>query len=197
MSQKAGADKKADLREFIKENDQGTFDFCHYMLHGVLPVDEFVIQLFKNFSTEFRRLERAKGQWDSESLRLRLFQFTWEKIRAASVTPVYMTTPGRDMRSLRQMDEDILDLGESKDKNHWARHESAVLERLARVDFEFRAPLVLRDVLGFTDEQAVQILSLRWAVYRHRLHRGRVDFKDALRGWPIRAAEDRKGSVSA
>lgn len=191
------SEKKTDLREFIKENDQRAYDFCYYMLQGVLPVDDFVIHLFKVFSVEFRRLVHRNEEWDAQGVRLHLFQFAWEKIRAASVTPIYVGGSGRDMRALREMDEDILDLAESKDKSAWAKKESAVLERLSRVDFEFRAPLVLRDVLGFTDEQAVQILGLRWAVYRHRLHRGRVDFKDALRGWPIRNMDDRKGSAFA
>ena len=61
-------------------------------------------------------------------------------------------------------------------------YHSQVVDRLGRIDPEFRAPIVLRDVLGFEDEESVRILGLRWGVYRHRLHRGRLECKDALRG---------------
>lgn len=196
MSQPSGSEHKTDLREFIKENDQRVYDFCFYMIQGVVPVDDFVIGLFRAFSVEYRRLTQVPNEWDATSLKLRLYQFAWEKIRAASVTPIYIGSSGRDMRSLREMDEDVLAMSEPRDKALAARRESLVLERLSRVDFEFRAPLVLRDILDFNDDQAVQILGLRWAVYRHRLHRGRVDFKDALRGWPVRS-EERKGSMFA
>lgn len=195
MAQKTDPDKPNDLREFIKENDQRIYDFCFYMLHGSLPVEDFVISVFRAFVPEYHRLARPGSQeTDKVFTRLRLFQFTWEKVRASAVSLPYASASGRDMRTLQQLDEDLLEY-DAKDKGFLARSEDAILERLLRVDFDFRAPLVLRDVLGFSDDEAVEILGLRWPVYRHRLHRGRVDFKDALRGWAVRSSEERKGAL--
>jgi len=46
---------------------------------------------------------------------------------------------------------------------------------------------VLRDILKFEDEETSRILGVRWGVYRHRLHRGRLELKDNLRGKAITA----------
>jgi len=42
--------------------------------------------------------------------------------------------------------------------------------------------MVLRDVLKFDDEEILRILNIRWGVYRHRLHRGRLAFRESLKG---------------
>lgn len=56
------------------------------------------------------------------------------------------------------------------------------LSRLSRVDIDFRAPMVLKDILRFDDEEILRILGIRWGVYRHRLHRGRLAFRESLKG---------------
>ena len=114
----------------------------------------------------------------------------------ASLHQVYFPSlGGRDTRRLKGLDDDLLPAkNESKEKQQ-ARVGTRAKDRLTRVDSELRAPVVLRDILKFEDEEVAQILGLRWGVYRHRLHRGRLDFKDALKGLPTAHALSRGADV--
>ncbi len=178
----ATAKTAPDLREFLKEHDQKLYDFCFYMLDGGYLAEEVILATFHDYGTVYRRLtSRRGGEWDPKEARIQLFQTAWARIREALVRVQYNWTVGRDTRVLRSLDGDILGKWDGK-KNVVEDIESAVVERLGRVDADFRAPVVLRDVLGFEDEEVVQILGVRWGVFRHRLHRGRLELKDGLRG---------------
>lgn len=85
---------------------------------------------------------------------------------------------GRDTRPMKALEEDIL---ENRRMDPAALAALADV-RLMRVDAEFRAPVILRDILGFVDDDVVEMLGLRWGVYRHRLHRGRVECIEGFRG---------------
>lgn len=183
-----------EMRELIRQNDQRLFDFCSYMLGAEGVGDELLLSIFREFGETYRRhAGRARHSvWNPVEARLTLYQIGWERIRDTlfRFQPTWMA--GRDTRSMRSQDEDLLATIRSK-KVDPAAFRTQVMERLDRIDPEFRAPLVLRDILGFEDEDAVRILGLRWGVYRHRLHRGRLESKDALRGrampTPLRSQE--------
>lgn len=178
----ATAKSAPDLREFIKEHDQKLYDFCFYMLDGGFLAEEAILATFHDYASVYRRLtSRRSGDWDPKDARVQLFQTAWSRIREALARVQYSWTVGRDTRAFKALDDDIL--------GHWGGRktevteiETAVVERLGRVDAEFRVPVVLRDILGFDDEEVVQILGVRWGVFRHRLHRGRLELKDGLRG---------------
>jgi DNA-directed RNA polymerase specialized sigma24 family protein len=185
MPKSKSSDRTLDLREFIKENDQRVFDFCSYLLASDFEVEELVLSTFRSFGEYFRReAESGSGELPASALRIRLFQIAWLHVQNAMEQSFFPQVGGRDTRLLKGLDTDVLpSRAESREKVA-AKPENRVGDRLARVDVELRAPVVLRDILKFEDEEAAKILSLRWGVYRHRLHRGRMDFKDALRGIP-------------
>lgn len=112
-------------------------------------------------------------------MRIRLYRIAWERIRDETVALSFQWNLGRDTRLLKRWDENLLLKDPAREP---AAFDAAILERLRRVDAELRAPVVLKDILRMEDEEVVRILNLRWGVYRHRLHRGRLEFREALRG---------------
>ncbi len=178
----ANAKTAPDLREFLKEHDQKLYDFCFYMLDGGFLAEEVILATFHDYASVYRRLtSKRASDWVPKEARIQLFQTCWSRIREALVRVQYQWTMGRDTRVLRNLDGDVLGKWDGK-KTDVTEIETAVVERLGRVDADFRSPIVLRDVLGFDDEEVVQILGVRWGVFRHRLHRGRLELKDGLRG---------------
>lgn len=184
MSKTKASDRSSvELRDFVQENGQRVYDFCAFLLANDLAIEEIVLSVFRDFGEFVRRNPSQMANASPETLRLRLFQITWNQIQNSMHRVVFATLGGRDTRVLKGLDDDILPGRSNESREKIAtKAENRVRDRLARVDAELRAPLVLRDVLKFTDEDAAKILGLRWGVYRHRLHRGRLDFKDALRG---------------
>lgn len=180
----ATAKSAPELREFIKEHDQKLYDFCSYMLDGGILAEEAILATFHDFSAVYRRLtSRRSGAWDPREARIQLFQLAWNRVREALARVQFTWTVGRDTRPFKAFDDDVLSRWDGKRKD-LSGLESSVVERLSRIDPDFRIPVVLRDVLGFDDEEVVQILGVRWGVFRHRLHRGRLELKEGLRGRP-------------
>ena len=172
-----------ELREFVKENSHRLYGFCFYLLQEDYSVDDFVISVFRHFGEEYRKyMAKKEGSREFLELRVRLFRLAWEKIRALVGSTPYTWTVGRDMRQMKGYDDDLIESLGRGGSAPLDGMESAIVARLRKVDLEFRAPLVLRDVLGFDDEEVVRILGLRWGVFRHRLHRGRLDLRDELKG---------------
>lgn len=184
MTKPPRKERAPELREFIKENDQKVYDFCSYLVDERWDLEGVVLQVFREFGDSYRSQFFKATAADSLEARIKLFQMAWERCRDV-LAQVHVSLPsGRDTRQLQGIDEDLL-----KDWNprfkRWDALEAQVKERLSRVDPEFRAPVILKDVLKFSDEEAARILGLRWGVYRHRLHRGRLDLKESLRGRPF------------
>lgn len=191
-----------ELREFIKEAEiaQRLYDFCSYMLHGALSVDELVLDICRDFGDDYRKQARRRGAtWsasEASEMRIRLFRQAWDAVQFHLQNTQYVFTVGRDTRQMKSLEDDLLAAWRGREKSS-GRVEAGALDRLARVDADFRAPLVLRDILKFEDEEVVRILGTRWGVYRHRLHRGRLEFKDSLRGRPMRLEVGKNQSQSA
>ena len=58
------------------------------------------------------------------------------------------------------------------------------LERgLARLPSQLRAAVVLRDVQGFSTEEAAELLKVSISSFKDRLHRGRVRLRKYLEGY--------------
>lgn len=179
------SERLPDLREFLKENDQRLYDFCMYMLHGCLDVDDLILAVFREFGDYYRRLAgRGTAAWEPLEVRLHLFQIAWEHIREELARAQVSWSVGRDTRQMKGLDDDLFK-GQAFRARDWKQLEETLLERLTRIDPDFRAPVVLRDIVKFDDEEVARVLGIRWGVYRHRLHRGRLELKDALRGRPF------------
>ena len=175
------SEPQISLREFIKDNELKACRFLYFMLFGFSGLEEVTLDVFRQFGRAFQKKEVKKNSdWEKASLRIELFSIAWEAVLKAQSRADYAWSFGRDTRPIKQLDVDLLfEKSTSKTK----RKDSEIyLSRLARVDIDFRAPLVLRDILFFDDEEVIRILGIRWGVYRHRLHRGRLAFRESLKG---------------
>ena len=61
--------------------------------------------------------------------------------------------------------------------------DQAVLSALGRLDAEYRAVLVMRDIEGFDYQQMADILGLPLGTLKSRLFRARMALRDELRGY--------------
>ena len=55
--------------------------------------------------------------------------------------------------------------------------------RVRRLPFRYRAPLVLRDVVGLSSQEVADILELSLAAAKSRIHRARMQIRDDLAEW--------------
>jgi DNA-directed RNA polymerase specialized sigma24 family protein len=175
------------LREFVKENEEKLCQFLNFMLFGFSGLEEVTLKVFRSFGDFFQKQTAKKSSdWEKVGLRIQLFSIAWKAIVKAQNQIEYNWSYGRDTRPLKQLDIDLL----SEDRSYRVKKvdPEIFLPRLARVDIDFRAPMVLRDVLNFDDEEILRILEIRWGVYRHRLHRGRLAFRESLKGRQNREA---------
>jgi len=183
-----------ELREFIKEQDQRVYDFCTYLLPQGSDRDDLVLSIFRDFGDYYRRASLQKDSaWEPLEVRIKLFQLAWDRVREMTLQSPVAWSAGRDTRQLKGMDEDWLKASKAKSVNPKMLVDP-LREHLGRLDIDHRAPVVLRDILHFEDEEVMRVLGLRWGVYRHRLHRGRLELKDSLRG---RTATDAKAVTLA
>lgn len=175
------------LREFVKENEVKVYQFLQLMLFGFSGLEDVTLEVFRSFGKYFQRqMTKKNTDWEKTALRIELFSLAWEAVIRAQDEIEYNWSFGRDTRPLRQLDTNLL-IQENQYQKEKVDSE-LILPRLARVDIDFRAPMVLRDVLCFDDEEVIRILETRWGVYRHRLHRGRLAFRDSLRGRQSRSS---------
>jgi len=176
-----------DLREFVKDYQEKVVSFCFYFMPPDFQLDDLVIAIFRQFGDDYRKLlDRNDGTRDPLEMKIKLFRIAWEQIQDALIVESVGWPAGRDFRKLKSMDENLLrewerraDSGETTLAEDFR---SEISQRLRLVDSENRSAVILKDILGFEDEEVLRMLSLRWGVYRHRLHRGRLDLCDAMKG---------------
>jgi RNA polymerase sigma-70 factor, ECF subfamily len=58
-----------------------------------------------------------------------------------------------------------------------------LLDRVRTLPFDFRAPLVLRDIEGWSNQQVAEILGLSLAATKSRIHRARMKLRQDLEQW--------------
>lgn len=58
-----------------------------------------------------------------------------------------------------------------------------LLERIRALPFEYRAPLVLRDLEGLSNQEVADVLGLSVAAAKSRIHRARMEIRAALEQW--------------
>ncbi|GAA5138922.1 sigma-70 family RNA polymerase sigma factor [Thalassotalea piscium] len=72
---------------------------------------------------------------------------------------------------------------EQEIENHWLR------EKIAKMPEEYREPLVLQVIGGFSGEEIAQLLTLNKNTVMTRLYRARMQLKDALEQEPDRRGQ--------
>jgi RNA polymerase sigma-70 factor (ECF subfamily) len=63
------------------------------------------------------------------------------------------------------------------------RLRDVLVRALAALPFEYRAAVVLRDVEGLTNAEVAEALDISVAAAKSRIHRGRMQIRDALAEW--------------
>jgi RNA polymerase sigma-70 factor (ECF subfamily) len=77
--------------------------------------------------------------------------------------------------------EDAPDWSESPERRAQQRDMRVALEQAVRaLPFKYRAPLILRDVEGLSTAEAAEVMGLREAAFKSRLHRARLSVRRAL-----------------
>lgn len=61
--------------------------------------------------------------------------------------------------------------------------EAFLAERIRALDPDYRAPLVLRDVIGLTNQEVADVLELSLAAAKSRIHRARMQIRQELVRW--------------
>lgn len=172
------------FRALVKDNAENVYHFVMCMLPAEGDRLEVVLAIFRKFGAIYSR-EARRGELRQDPLQARvgLFQVAWRLVRRTLADAAMSHPSGRDIRGLKAADADLLE--------EWAKGRKGaapadiwelLCDRLMLVDVDFRAAVVLRDVLRMQDEEVAKILGLRWGVYRHRLHRGRLETLDVLQG---------------
>ncbi len=77
--------------------------------------------------------------------------------------------------------EEAPDWSEAPEFRAEQSHLRRVLEEAVRaLPLEYRAPLILRDVEGLSTQEAAEVMGLREAAFKSRLHRARLAVRRAL-----------------
>lgn len=182
MGEKQSSPKAVELREFIKDSYQSLFDFCYYTTCGFEGVEELVLAIFRRFGDHYRKLTRKNSPFNEPlSLRFELYRMAWEEIQRAVSKGIVPWQMGTSQPREHWSEKNLLSspnwvLGKNPELD------PIFLQRLAVLPLELRVPVVLRDIVHFEDDEIVRVLGVRWVVYRHRLNRGRLEFKDSLQG---------------
>lgn len=189
------AENQPGLRDFIREYGARVFTFCDYLLPKEAKPEETLVRVFREFGNVYRKANRKQPVgWQELEMRVKLFSIAWQSIREAMGEFHFLWIPGRDTRAGRRVDENLLAQVVSQPFPKTER-DTELVNRLKCLDPEFRAPVVLRDILRLEEEEILRVLGLRWGVYRHRLHRGRIEFKDGLKGPLVSSAGERQPTL--
>lgn len=173
----------ASLREFIRENESLVYCFCLLMLHDKQETESVFLETVREFGEFYRRRHHKKTPAE---LKVHLFSIAWKLVSETDPEDQMRWLNGRDTRKMNDWNKDLL--------TPWIKtHEITdtlkigLVNRVQLLNSEFKAPLILKDFLHFEDEEILQILGSRWGVYRHRLHRGRIDLLQGLKGQSFEA----------
>ncbi len=170
--------------ELLKTHLPRIYWIYRCMAEKSTPSLESLANLFHSISHDY--LKESGYTRGSESFTL-LYQIACHHIFQESRQNLVLTSSGRDFRKLRELEENLL--GSEEIAAERLSYEEGIspwyekfIDRLQQVDSELRIVLVLKDILGMEEDDILSIVRIRWAIYRHRLHRGRLELKEALEG---------------
>jgi RNA polymerase sigma-70 factor (ECF subfamily) len=106
---------------------------------------------------------------------------------AAPFTWVYRIATNEALQRRRRAKPDTLEFADAhaagEDRSIETRElQTLLIGEIRALPFEYRAPLVLRDVEGMSNEQVAEALNLTVAATKSRIHRARMQLREALGG---------------
>ena len=139
---------------------------CYRLLDDARDVDEAVQDTFVQ---AWRNLERFRG--DSSP-------YTW--LYRIAVNEALMR---RRRKTLPTSELHETTLASGEDAFAAADARAFLIERLRALPIEYRAAVVLRDVEGLSNEEVAAVLEISLAAAKSRIHRGRMQLREALESW--------------
>jgi RNA polymerase sigma-70 factor, ECF subfamily len=171
------------------------------------------IEAFERFVRLFERRVRAllsrllSDERDIEEAAQDTFVQAWRNLArfrgdAAPFTWLYRIAVNEALQRVRRrrvdtqpIDEDVLEVLEFRQGSATApsrspdavvedrETEAFLLERVHRLPFDLRAPLVLRDIEGWSNQEVADILELSLPAAKSRIHRARMKLREELEAW--------------
>lgn len=165
------------MRDFVLKEAPGVYSFA---LCLGLEKDErdWLDAVFSEFGTRHGFSGRKKDHvWEPMELRVSLYALAWKYLKPVlgGSSLERFSLLGRDTRIAQSTEEDLFRVPKET-------FQKLFVGRLRRLDLDQRVLIVLRDLLGFSDEEAMRVVDVRWGIYRHRLHRGRMELSGILAG---------------
>lgn len=179
------------LQPFVEKEAPGIYALavCLGLEGGEAP---WMSDVFAAFGRQFRALASKKDfVWEPMESRVRLYSLAWKSLKPilSGTSFERFSIQGRDTRQAQRTETDLFATSATE-------FQTSLISRLRLLDLDHRILIVLRDILQFSDEEAMRVTDLRWGVYRHRLHRGRMDLGTILHGGNLSATTLQPVSVS-
>ena len=166
--------------EMVEEYSSMAYNIALRMLRNTADAEDAVQEAF---ISAYRAFPKFKGQSKASTWLYRIVvNACLMKIRKEQVRSKYLTNTGYDDSLIPNWrDADSPNEPERAALNSELR--DVLDEGLDRLSPELRAAVVLRDVQGFTTEEAATTLDLTVSALKARLHRGRVLLRKHLEGY--------------
>lgn len=170
------------ISEFAETSSDTLTQFCRLMVGAGVAIEDLIELIYRRFS---RSLRSKYGVSETgEKYTLALFKAAIVELSLLELHRPRRCAVGRDLRVFKELEEDLLSWWRANGctSKDFEGRMGAIADRLAMLEFDLRAPVILFDHLGLEGGLVMQILGLRWAVFRHRLHRGRTELQRLLQG---------------
>ena len=152
--------------EFMRTFERRIRAVCYRLLDDGRDVDEAVQDTFVQ---AWRNLGRFRGD---------AAPYTW--LYRIAVNESLMRRRRKTLRT-SELQETIVADGEDAFAAADAR--AFLIERLRALPPEYRAAVVLRDVEGLSNQEVAEVLEISLAAAKSRIHRGRMQLREALEPW--------------
>ncbi|HET8894879.1 MAG TPA: sigma-70 family RNA polymerase sigma factor [Gaiellaceae bacterium] len=165
LDQARGGDLDA-FAEFVRAFERRVRALLYRLLDDARDVDEAVQDTFVQ---AWRNLERFRGD---------AAPYTW--LYRIAVNEALMR---RRRKTLPTTELQETTVAGGEDAFAAADVRGFLIERLRRLPDEYRIAVVLRDVEGLSNEEVAAALEISLAAAKSRIHRGRMQLREALEGW--------------
>ncbi len=175
-----GQQLEEQFNEMVEAYSSMAYNIALRMLRNTADAEDAVQEAF---ISAYRAFPKFKGQSKASTWLYRIVvNACLMKIRKEQVRSKYLTNTGYDDSLIPNWrDADSPNEPERAALNSELR--DVLDEGLDRLSPELRAAVVLRDVQGFTTEEAATTLDLTVSSLKARLHRGRVLLRKYLEGY--------------
>jgi RNA polymerase sigma-70 factor (ECF subfamily) len=161
--------------QFVRRYEQRVRNVLQRLLDDQRDVEEATQD---SFVQAWRSLDRFRGE---------AAVFTWLyriAVNEALARLRRKRLPTTDLENARERAQQAAD---ASNEPHSAAEsgelEEFLAERIRKLEPEYRAPLVLRDVIGLSNEEVAAILDLSLAATKSRIHRARMRIREDLVRW--------------